>query len=111
MSKGDYADFRDFYENDSNFTPEERAGIEFCVELISVTIEVRDAEKEVPSHLRSQVNANWRKIVRIANGKSSPRVDTLLKHLVPLGYTLKIVQVEKTASDTTRVHREFQQEV
>ena len=34
-------------------------------------------------------------IARIESGVNSPQVDTLLKLLEPLGYTLKIVPIEK----------------
>lgn len=92
-----YRTFREFYEDDNNYTAEERAEIEFEVALIIKLIEAREANGLTQAQLAEQSGMKQSAIARLENLKSSPRIETLHKVLTPLGYKLAIVPI---ASET-----------
>ena len=80
--------FGEYFDN--NVCEEDKSEIEFQAELISKLIEVRNSKKYSQRKLAEICNVKQPEIVRIESFKCSPQVDTLIKLLVPLGYTLRI---------------------
>lgn len=80
--------FDEYFDN--NVYGEDKSEIEFQAELISKLIEVRNSKKYSQRKLAEICNVKQPEIARIESFKCSPQVDTLIKLLVPLGYTLKI---------------------
>lgn len=80
--------FDEYY--DKNVSEEDKREIEFQTELIGRLIEVRNNKKMSQRKLAQICNIKQPEIARIESFKCSPQVDTLIKLLVPLGYTLKI---------------------
>jgi len=85
------ASFRDYYMDDGNVSPAERAKIEFEVELIGKLIEVREAKGLTQKQLAEAAGVKQSAIARLEGMKSTPQIDTLFKVLTPMGYKLAIV--------------------
>lgn len=83
--------FRDFYENELNLTPTERAEIEFEVELICKMVEAREAKGLTQKQLAEAAGVKQSAIARLESLKATPQINTLLKVLTPMGYKLAIV--------------------
>lgn len=73
------------------FSPEEIAGTDFRVALIEARKEKGISQRKLGelSGVKQPV------IARMENGAASPRIDTALKVLAPLGKTLAVVPLEK----------------
>lgn len=80
--------FDEYFDN--NVSEEDKSEIEFQAELISKLIEVRNSKNYSQRKLAEICNVKQPLIARIESFKCSPQVDTLIKLLFPLGYTLKI---------------------
>lgn len=83
--------FSDFYNDDTNVSPMERAKIEFEVELIGKIIELREKQGLTQQELADISGIKQSSIARLEKLKSTPQIDTLFKILTPMGYTLTIV--------------------
>ena len=83
--------FRDFYNDDSNVSPADRAKIEFEVELIGKLIEAREAKGLTQKQLAEAAGVKQSAVARLETLKATPQIDTLLKVLTPMGYKLAIV--------------------
>ncbi len=83
--------FRDFYNDDSNVSPTERAKIEFEVELIGKLIEAREANGLTQEQLAKAAGIKQSALARLESMKATPQIDTLFKVLTPMGYKLTIV--------------------
>lgn len=83
--------FRDFYNDDANVSPVERAKIEFEVELIGKLVEAREAKGLTQEQLAKAAGLKQSAIARLENLKATPQIDTLFKVLTPMGYKLAIV--------------------
>lgn len=83
--------FRDFYNDDKNVSPVERAQIEFEVELIGKLIEAREAKGLTQEQLAEAAGIKQSAVARLENLKATPQIDTLFKLLTPIGYKLVIV--------------------
>jgi len=83
--------FSDFYNDDSNVTPAERAKIEFEVELIGKLIEAREAKGLTQRQLAEAAGVKQSAVARLETLKATPQIDTLFKVLTPMGYKLTIV--------------------
>lgn len=82
--------------NDDNYiTPEEREKINFEVSLIGKMIQAREAKGLSQRDLAEISGVKQPAIARIESMKSIPQIDTLLKVLIPLGYTLEITPLRK----------------
>jgi DNA-binding XRE family transcriptional regulator len=84
-------DFREYYNNDNNVTPAERAKIEFEVELIGKIIEARESKGLTQSQLAEAAGIKQSALARLETLKATPQIDTLFKVLTPMGYKLAIV--------------------
>jgi len=91
MKKKNSASFRDYYMDDENVSPAERAKIEFEVELIGKLIELREAKGLTQKQLAEAAGVKQSAIARLEGLKSTPQIDTLFKVLTPMGYKLAIV--------------------
>lgn len=83
--------FRDFYNDDANVSPAERAKIEFEVELIGKLIEAREAQGLTQAQLAEAAGIKQSAVARLETMKATPQIDTLFKVLTPMGYKLTIV--------------------
>ena len=83
--------FRDFYNDDSNVSPAERAKIEFEVELIGKLIQAREASGLTQEQLAEAAGIKQSALARLESMKVTPQIDTLFKVLTPMGYKLTIV--------------------
>ena len=75
-----------FYDNEY-VSPEEREQINFTVSLIGKMIEAREAKGLSQRELAELSGVKQPAIARIESMKSTPQIDTLIKVLIPLGYT------------------------
>ncbi|MBO6089191.1 MAG: helix-turn-helix transcriptional regulator [Lachnospiraceae bacterium] len=78
-----------------NTTTEEECIIEFEKELIRTLVEIREKQGLSQAELALKCNIKQSSIARMEKSIHSPQIDSLLKILVPLGYTLKIVPIKK----------------
>ena len=76
-------------------TPEMERQIEFEKEIIETLVSIREAQGLSQAELATMANVKQPLIARLERGKHSPRIDSLLKLLVPLGYTLRIVKIDR----------------
>ena len=81
-----------FYDNEY-VSPEEREQIS----LIGKMIEAREAKGLSQRELAELSGVKQPAIARIESMKSTPQIDTLIKVLIPLGYTLEIVPLSQSA--------------
>lgn len=78
-----------------NFTPEEEAEMELERQLIEAIIEARKASNLTQRELSEKTNIKQPSIAKIESFSRSPQATTLIKLLYPMGYTLKVVPLEK----------------
>ena len=84
----------DYMADESRVTPEERRKIDFEVELIGKMIEAREKKGYSQRELAELSGVKQPAIARMESLKSTPQIDTLLKILAPLGYTLSITPIK-----------------
>lgn len=82
-------------EKSLNFTPEEEAAIQLEVDLIQSTIDAREKSNLSQRDLSKICGLKQPVIARIESRARSPKVETLLKMLLPMGYTLKVMPIDK----------------
>ena len=82
-------------EKSLNFTPEEEAAIQLEVDLIQATIDAREKSNLSQRDLSKICGVKQPVIARIESRARSPKVETLLKMLLPMGYTLKVMPIDK----------------
>lgn len=82
-------------EKSLNFTPEEEAAIQLEVDLIQATIDSREKSNLSQRDLSKICGLKQPVIARIESRARSPKVETLLKMLLPMGYTLKVMPIDK----------------
>lgn len=82
-------------EKSLNFTPEEEAAIQLEVDLIQATIDAREKSNFSQRDLSKICGLKQPVIARIESRARSPKVETLLKMLLPMGYTLKVMPIDK----------------
>lgn len=78
-----------------NLTAEEEALISMEKELISTLIEIREEEGITQAELAEKCHVKQSAIARLESGVHSPQINSMLKILVPLGYTLKVTPIKK----------------
>ena len=64
-------------------------------ELVDTFHKIRKSKKLTQQEMADQSNVIRETIARIENRITSPQVNTLLKILEPLGYTVKITKISK----------------
>lgn len=78
-----------------NLTPEEEAEIQLEKDIIEATIEAREKNKLTQRELSEKSGVKQPVIARIEKYVNSPQTSTLIKLLYPMGYTLKVVPLDK----------------
>lgn len=89
-----YKTFNEMFNDDEYVSPEEREKINFQVSLIGKMIEAREKKGLSQRELAKLSGVKQPAIARLESMKVMPQVDTLLKILTPLGYTLSITPIE-----------------
>lgn len=82
-------------KNDLNLSQEELNAIELEKDLIRTMIHIREEKGLTQSQLAEMCNVKQPIIARMESSVHSPQIDSLLRILTPLGYTLQIVPMEK----------------
>lgn len=83
------------YSKVLKFTEEEQKMIDLEYEIIKYTIELRTKNNLTQRMLSKVTGIKQPAIAKIEGHKNSPQLNTLLKLLTPLGYTLEIVPISK----------------
>lgn len=76
-------------------SPEDRNAIELEKDLMRTIAHIREEKGLTQSQLAEMCNVKQPVIARMESSVHSPQIDSLLKILTPLGYTLQIVPLEK----------------
>lgn len=87
--------FDDYMADETRVSPGEREKINFEVSLIGKMIEAREAKGMSQRELAELSGVKQPAIARIESMKTTPQIDTLLKVLAPLGYTLSITPLQQ----------------
>ena len=78
-----------------NIPPEQEEEIKLEMEIMEATIEARKKAQLSQRELSKKTGIKQPAIARIEKGIGSPRVSTLMKLLYPIGYTLRVVPLNK----------------
>ena len=78
-----------------NITDEEEQVIDLEKNLIKTMVEVREQQGLSQAELAEKCHVKQPVIARMEKAVHSPQINSLLKILVPLGYTLEIVPMAK----------------
>ncbi len=89
--------FNEMYNDDEFVSPEERERINFEVSLIGKIIEARESKGLSQRDLAELSGVKQPAIARMESMKATPQIDTLMKILIPLGYTLAIVPISQSS--------------
>ena len=73
------------------FTEQEIEEAKIEAEILEVFVEARKKKLITQKQLEELCGIKQPMIARIESGETTPRIDTLIKLLLPLGYTLKVV--------------------
>jgi len=85
--------------NDSNFlTPEEKALIDLKIELFGAFIEAREKQGLTQAQLAEKARMTQPEIARLERPDANPKIETLLKVTVPLGYKLTLERLDQGTS-------------
>lgn len=82
-------------KKDFDLSQEELNAIELEKDLIRTMIHIREEKGLTQSQLAEMCNVKQPIIARMESSVHSPQIDSLLRILTPLGYTLQIVPIEK----------------
>lgn len=78
-------------KNDLSISQEDKSAIELEKDLIRAMVAIREEKGLTQSQLAEICNVKQSVIARLESSVHSPQIDSLLKILTPLGYTLQIV--------------------
>ncbi|MCR5031878.1 MAG: helix-turn-helix domain-containing protein [Lachnospiraceae bacterium] len=76
-------------------SPEEENIIEMEKELLRTIVKIREEQGLSQAELAEKCNVKQPVIARMEKALHSPQIDSLLKILIPLGYKLDIVPLDK----------------
>lgn len=82
-------------KKDFALSQEDQNAIELEKELIRTMINIREEKGLTQSQLAEICNIKQPVIARMESAVHSPQINSLLKILAPLGYTLQIVPIKK----------------
>ena len=83
------------FRNELNISQEEENVIEMEKELIRSMVAIREEQGLSQAELARKCNVKQPTIARMEKNAHSPQIDSLLRVLAPLGYTLQIVPMQK----------------
>lgn len=89
-----YTTLSDLMNDPAVVSPEIKAEVEFETALIGKIIEAREEMGLSQRELAELTGVKQPAIARLESGAAVPRIDTLIRLLVPLGKTLAIVPLE-----------------
>ena len=78
-----------------NITPEQEEEIRIESEIISATVEARKKQKITQAEISKKSGLTQSVVARVESGTHSPTMQTLIKYLHAIGYTLKVVPANK----------------
>lgn len=78
-----------------NISPEQEEEIQLEKDIIEATIEARKKNKLTQRELSKKSGVKQPVIARIEKCVNSPQTSTLIKLLYPMGYTLRVVPLDK----------------
>lgn len=90
-----HKNFEDMFNDLEYFSEEDKAEINFEVALIEKVKEMRESSGFSQTQLAKASGVKQSAIARMESMKAVPQIDTLIKLLVPMGYTLDIVPLRK----------------
>jgi len=79
-----------------NISPEQEAEIQLELDIINATIEARKKNKLTQTELAEKTGLKQSVIARFEKNRNSPRIDTTIRMLLPMGYTLRVVPLDKS---------------
>ena len=90
------------FRKELNLTPEQEEEIRIESEIIQATIEARKKEKMTQTEISKKSGLTQSVVARVESGTHSPTMQTMIKYLHAIGYTLKVVPTNnhKTVSTT-----------
>ena len=77
-----------------DISPEEQRVIELEMELIRTMVSIREEQGLSQAELAKKCNVKQPMIARMEKAVHSPQIDSLLRVLVPMGYTLQIAPLK-----------------
>lgn len=77
-----------------NLSEEDEKIIELEKKLIRALVDIREEKGITQTQLAEMCNVRQPMIARLESSAHSPQLDSLLRVLVPLGYTLQIVPLK-----------------
>ncbi|MBP5304965.1 MAG: helix-turn-helix transcriptional regulator [Lachnospiraceae bacterium] len=83
------------FRKELNIPEDEEKVIELDKNLILSMVAIREKQGLSQAELADMCNVKQPAIARLEKMQHSPQVDSLLRILIPLGYTLQIVPIEK----------------
>ena len=83
------------FRKELHITDEEENVIEMEKELIRSMVAIREEQGLSQAELAKRSSIKQPAIARMEKNVHSPQVDSLLRVLAPLGYTLQIVPIQK----------------
>ena len=90
--------FDDTWNSPDYLTAKEKAVIDLKVEIFGALLEAREEQGLTQAQLAEKANMTQSEIARLEQPNANPKIDTLLRATVPLGYKLKL---EKISNSTT----------
>lgn len=78
-----------------NISPEDEIIIDLEKQIIRAMVKAREEQGLTQSQLADLCNVKQSVIARMESSAHSPRVNSVLKMLAPLGYTLQVVKMNK----------------
>lgn len=81
--------------NELKLTPEEEIIIELEKDLLRTMVSIREKHGLSQAELADKCNVKQPMIARVEKAVHSPQINSLLKILVPMGYKLEIVPMDK----------------
>lgn len=85
----------DEIEKSLEITPEQEAEIRLEMDIIKAIIDTRESQKLTQRDLSKISGIKQPAIARIEKGINSAQTSTIIKLLYPMGYTLRVVPIEK----------------
>lgn len=87
-----------------NITPEQEEEIRIESEIIKATVEARKNKQMTQAEISKKSGLTQSVVARVESGTHSPTMQTMVRYLHAIGYTLKVVPSEKikTVSKSNR---------
>jgi len=94
VNENTFKTYEDTWNDPNYLSAEEKALIEFRLELFAALTEAREKQGLSQRQLAKKANMTQPELARLEKANKNPRIETLLKATVPLGYKLKLERIE-----------------